>query len=339
MRHYEPKFYLPFKGFTKPIYAIPGNHDWYDALEAFSANFLQADAARTALRARVAADHGLTSTTDERINALIEEAARLRREYAVRNGLQRGPYFEVQTDRFALIMVDTGVIRGIDGDQRQWLEAALGRARGKFTMVIPGHPFFAGGRHQGEADERFATLHQLFRERQVDVVMAGDTHYLEYYKESYPTGAGERLMHHFVNGGGGAYLSIGTPLDWPRQAAVPDCAFYPRTDAVIAKLDAQTPAWKQPVWFWVKRLGAWPSSAEMMASAFEAFNRAPYYQSFFEVRVEPSAKVVRFIPYGADGRLRWRDLQIHGQVLPAGQTKDDVVEFTLPMHSAEVSKR
>jgi hypothetical protein len=34
---YESKFYLPFKGFTKPIYAIPGNHDWYDALEGFAA--------------------------------------------------------------------------------------------------------------------------------------------------------------------------------------------------------------------------------------------------------------------------------------------------------------
>jgi uncharacterized membrane protein HdeD (DUF308 family) len=31
LQDYEPNFYLPFKGFTKPIYAIPGNHDWYDA--------------------------------------------------------------------------------------------------------------------------------------------------------------------------------------------------------------------------------------------------------------------------------------------------------------------
>src|SRR5205807_8446821 len=32
MSDYEAKFYLPFKGFGKPIYAIPGNHDWYDSL-------------------------------------------------------------------------------------------------------------------------------------------------------------------------------------------------------------------------------------------------------------------------------------------------------------------
>ena len=37
-RDYEFKFYLPFKGFEKSIYAIPGNHDWYSALDGFAAN-------------------------------------------------------------------------------------------------------------------------------------------------------------------------------------------------------------------------------------------------------------------------------------------------------------
>ncbi len=51
MKDYEPKFYLPFNGFHKPIYAVPGNHDWYDALESFAANFLEPRAARPAMRA------------------------------------------------------------------------------------------------------------------------------------------------------------------------------------------------------------------------------------------------------------------------------------------------
>ena len=51
MKDYEPKFFLPFKGFNKPIYALPGNHDWYDALESFTANFFEPTAARTAMRA------------------------------------------------------------------------------------------------------------------------------------------------------------------------------------------------------------------------------------------------------------------------------------------------
>src|SRR5262249_58323793 len=101
MSDYESKFYLPFKGFSKPIYAIPGNHDWYDALEAFAANFLEADAAQVSMHARVVTDNRLTSTTEYRIDGMIHEAARLRQEYGVRTGWQRGPFFEVQTEPFA----------------------------------------------------------------------------------------------------------------------------------------------------------------------------------------------------------------------------------------------
>ena len=53
MRHYEAKFWLPFMGTSKPVYAIPGNHDWYDALEGFAATFLEPDAARVAMCARI----------------------------------------------------------------------------------------------------------------------------------------------------------------------------------------------------------------------------------------------------------------------------------------------
>lgn len=123
--------------------------------------------------------------------------------------------------------------------------------------------------------------------------MAGDTHDFEFYKEVDQVQG--RPMYHFVNGGGGAYLSVGTALAWPTQVPVADTAFYPRTDAVIAKLDSQTPLWKWPLWFWVKRLGSWPSSSEALASAFD-FNRAPFFQSFVEVRVEGAANVVRLLP-------------------------------------------
>jgi uncharacterized membrane protein HdeD (DUF308 family) len=331
LKDYEPKFYLPFKGFAKPIYAVPGNHDWYDALEAFAANFFEPEAARAALRARQAADRGLTTTTEARIEGMLHEAARLRAAYGVHTGKQRAPYFEVQTDGFALLVVDTGILRRIDDDQMEWLRGALERSRGKFKMAILGHPLFAAGYYQGEGDEPFAAIHRLLREHEVAVVMAGDTHDFEYYKEPYQTEGGHgRVMHHFVNGGGGAYLSIGTALDWPTQTPVSDCAFYPRTDAVTAKLDSQTPAWKRPLWWWVKRLRAWPSSPEGMASAFD-FNRAPSFQSFMEVRVEKSAGVVRLLLYGVNGQLTWRDLQLFGHVVAEGQDEHAFVEFQMPL--------
>jgi uncharacterized membrane protein HdeD (DUF308 family) len=355
MVDYEPKFYLPFKGFTKPIYAIPGNHDWYDALEAFAANFMEADAASASIHARVMTDNRLTTTTDKRIDEMIREASRLRQEYGVRTGWQRGPFFEMQTDRFALIAVDTGVLRRIDSDQWGWLRGALDRAQGKFVIAILGHPLFAGGRYQAEGEEPlsgewvsqevtaqvagqrprpettpFAALHRVLREHHVPVVMAGDTHYFECYREHYDAGGTTRDMYHFVNGGGGAYMSIGTPLDWPREPAVADCGFYPRTDVVIDKLDRETPVWKRPLWLWAKYLQAWPLTAEAIAGAF-LYNRAPYLQSFVEVRVENSKDQVRLIPHGAHGPLRWPELQSFGALVPRGAVDEDTVDFVIPM--------
>jgi uncharacterized membrane protein HdeD (DUF308 family) len=322
MHDYERCFYLPFRGFTKPIYAIPGNHDWYDANEGFNANFLDATSAVAAMKARREVDLRLTTTTEARMRDDVKQAEQLRRAYKIRTGLQRAPYFEVQTDRFALIAIDTGVRRGLDPDQHRWLVAALERAKGKFVFIVSGHPFYAGGADVTSGDDEFMLLRDLFREHRVDVVMAGDTHYFEYFRTpGEPT-------HHFVNGGGGAYLSIGSGLDRPATPPTPITAWYPRTDALVAKLDAETPAWKRPVWLWTRHLKGWPFTAETMSGAFD-FNAAPSFQSFCEVTVDPQRNVVTITPRGVDGPLRWRDLD--GNAKPSGQRDDDVAAFVIPM--------
>jgi uncharacterized membrane protein HdeD (DUF308 family) len=350
MRDYEANFYLPFKGFTKPIYAIPGNHDWYDALEGFAANFLTADAARTCMLSRVETDGRLTTTNERRIDRYIEEAARLRKEFGVSTGWQRGPFFEVQTDRFALIAVDTGVLKTVDSAQWAWLKASLARSRDKFTMVILGHPLYTGGRYQGDPDQLtgewpgsvrsplapggdaapFTAVHRLLRAHPVDVVMAGDMHFFEHYQEDYAAEGRTRTMHHFVNGGGGAFISVGMPFDWPRTADVPLWTHFPRTDAIIAKLDDQTPAWKWPLWLWVRDYSGWPFNGYIMSAAFD-HNKAPFFQSFVEVQVLNSKDEVRLIARGANGPLGWRDLENFRAVIPAGKAEDDPVEFIVKM--------
>jgi uncharacterized membrane protein HdeD (DUF308 family) len=350
MRDYEPNFYLPFKGFTKPIYAIPGNHDWYDALEGFAANFLEADAARTCMLSRIETDGRLTTTNEARIERYIQEAARLRKEFGVKAGLQRGPFFEVQTDRFALIAADTGVLKTLDSAQLTWFKRALERARGKFRMVLLGHPLFTGGRYQGDPTQyqgetpppegsplvengeikSFTALHRLLKEHQVEVVMAGDMHYFEHYQEKYKAAEKDRTMHHFVNGGGGAYMVVGLPFDWPSKPALPVWTYFPRKDAIIAKLDAQTPFWKMPLWLWVRDLSGWPFSGYILSAAFD-HTRAPFFQSFVEVQVRNSKGEVAFLPHGANGRLRWRELENYQALMPAGKTADDPVEFTIKM--------
>jgi uncharacterized membrane protein HdeD (DUF308 family) len=350
MRDYEPNFYLPFKGFTKPIYAIPGNHDWYDALEGFAANFLEADAARTCMLSRLTTDRRLSTTTEARIEGYIKEAARLRKEFGVSTGLQRGPFFEVQTPRFALMAVDTGVLKTVDSAQWDWLKAALARSRGKFTMVLLGHPLYTTGHYQGDVEhltgewspplrsplaqggdsEPFTAVHRLLREHQVDVVMAGDMHFFEAYQENYDARGKPRTMHHFVNGGGGAYICVGIPFDWPAEPDLPQWTYYPSKDAVIAKLDAQTPLWKMPLWLWVKHLSAWPFNGYIMSAAFD-HNKAPYFQSFVEVQVHNSKDEVRFLPHSAKGRMRWRELENYAAWMPSGKTADDYVEFIIKM--------
>jgi 3',5'-cyclic AMP phosphodiesterase CpdA len=333
MRDYEAKFWLPFKGSGKPVLAIPGNHDWYDALEAFAATFLTPEAARRAMRARIAVDSQVTTTTEQRIEELIDRAGQLRRLYGVPTGFQRAPFFQVQTRDFALLAVDTGVARRLDPAQRAWLEAALAAARGKFIVAVLGHPFYAGGHYTAEGDDEFLGLHRLLREHGVAVVMAGDTHDLEYYAEE--TGAGGRgPVHHFVNGGGGAYLSFGTALDWPAAPATAAWAFYPTTAQVTGKIRTTLPAWKAPFWWWTTYLRAWPYSVEWLSAAFDV-NVAPFFQSFLEVRVEPSSGKVRLRPHGVDGRLRWADLQASPGLRPQGAAPEDPVEWTLALGPAK----
>ena len=206
MDDYEENFFLPFKGVSKPIYAIPGNHDWFNALDAFAAVFFgcRFGPAR-AIAARVDEDLGFSSTTPGRIEQLISEAQRLADEYRLRVGLQKAPFFELQTPGFALLAMDTGVLKRLDPIQEQWVREALGRSRGKFVMALMGHPVFAAGADQTAGYEEFARLRGLLQEHRVPLVMAGDTHDFEYYREDNVGASGTGYTtHHFVNGGGGA---------------------------------------------------------------------------------------------------------------------------------------
>ncbi|MFL6467897.1 MAG: DUF308 domain-containing protein [Pyrinomonadaceae bacterium] len=331
MKDYERNFYLPFKGFEKPIYAIPGNHDWFDSDEGFNANFLDRESAILTLKARLAEDLKTDIiSTDQRFEEITAEAKRLRDWYGIRNGTQRAPFFEMHRAGFSLIAVDTGIMRTIDSKEREWLEAALQRAGNNFKLVVLGHPFYVAGIDTAENDAEFAGLREMLRRYKVDVAMAGDTHDFEFYKEKYSADDGEREMLHFVNGGGGAYLSIGTAAAFPEKPFTQNFAFYPRTDELEAKIVNEAPYWKMPFLWWMQYLGGYPFDSEMVSGAFD-FNRAPFFQSFLEVSVEPSQNRVRFILYGANGQLRWRDIQVGEHIKPPDKSDDDPVEFIAPM--------
>jgi hypothetical protein len=177
-------------------------------------------------------------------------------------------------------------------------------------------------------DEAFLHLKQRLTRHGVAIVMAGDTHDLEYYAE--PGTATSAAVHHFVNGGGGAYLSFGTALDWPSPPPTTDWAHYPDRQAVTAKIEAMTPWWKRPAWWWTKAFSAWPFTTEWLSAAFD-YNVAPFFQSFVEVRVERSTNRLRLIPYGVNGRLRWREIAASERLRANGLAEGALVEWAVPM--------
>jgi len=332
MRDYETRFWLPFKGVSKPVYAIPGNHDWYDALEGFVATFFRPEAARAAMRARIAADEGLSSTTNARIEEFIEKAAFLRREYGVATGFQQAPFFQVQTPAFALVAVDTGVLRRVDDEELKWLRAVLDASRGKMVMAVLGHPLLAGGHDVANGDEGFMVVRNVLREYGVPVVMAGDTHDLEYYLELMDGPSGPVTVHHWVNGGGGAYLSFGTSLAWPAEPVTPQWAYYPSRHDVVEKIRVNTPLWKRPAWFWTLNLGAWPSSPEWLSAMFD-YNVAPFFQSFVVVTVDPVGRTLTLRPWGIRGPLTWKDFDRSAGAMPSGTSLDQAVEWVVEVTS------
>jgi len=329
LKDYEKKFWMPFKGVEKPVYAIPGNHDWYDALDGFTATFFEPAAAKKAMRARIHADLDISSTTDKKIDEMVAKTEKWRTEYSVPTGFQKAPFFQVSNGNFVLIAIETGVERQIDTLQMTWLQNVLEASKGKFVMVLLGHPFYAIGEYQGKMNPKFEALHQLLRKHKVQVAMAGDTHDLEYYLETSQNNDGH-TMHHFVNGGGGAYLSIGAAMADPKMMPTKDFAFYPSHDPLVKKIDELTAWYKYPAWWYTKKFNGWPVSPEWLSAAFD-YNEAPFFQSFLEIKVERSQKRLRLIPYSNKGRLRWSDITATPLLGKNALKPVEWVEWVVPM--------
>ncbi|HEY3402744.1 MAG TPA: metallophosphoesterase [Ohtaekwangia sp.] len=329
LKDYERKFWMPFQGIQKPVYAIPGNHDWYDALDGFVATFYEPEAARKAIMARVKADMKITTTTASSIDQMIDQTNEWRNEYRVPTGFQTAPYFQVSTNDFVLIGVETGMLRQIDSLQLNWIKNVLDASRGKFVMVLLGHPFYAIGEYQGSLNPSFDSLHAMLRKYNVPLTMGGDTHDLEYYQEP-AEGPGTTVTHNFVNGGGGAYLSLGAALAAPESMPTKEFAYFPSRDPMVAKIEKNTAWYKVPAWWWTIRLGGWPFSAEWLSAMFD-HNVSPFFQSFMEVRVERSKNRVVLIPYSNKGRIKWSELTSTPGARPAGAKDSDFAEWHIDM--------
>jgi hypothetical protein len=223
INEYVNGFYLPFREYDAPIYAIPGNHDWYDGLSGFMFHFCDAEPLATVRFSRLSYRPGelvtravwrAASRPDrEALAPWVEERRRLSlsREgvpaprHVPPRPVQPAPYFAIQLDGLLLVAIDSGVAGELDAEQGAWLRRMSARPGPK--VLLTGKPIWVNNEyHPGEiAWGEAQTVDDIVRAPQHGYVAAigGDVHNYQ----RYPVRVGARTIQYVVSGGGGAYLS------------------------------------------------------------------------------------------------------------------------------------
>jgi hypothetical protein len=196
---YRDKFFRPYKDYDAPIYAVPGNHDWYDGLGGFMRVFCDAPP----LKPRP--DRGLRGllwrkpeTIDEQ---RLEEARKLRDQTSQRVA-QPGPYWAIETGSLLVVGVDTGIRGQIDAQQTEWLRRTSLDPRPK--ILVTGKPIYTRNDYKPSPLEGGGTIDDIIRapEHRYVAAIGGDVHNYQ----RYPVKVGDRVIQYIVSGGGGAFM-------------------------------------------------------------------------------------------------------------------------------------
>lgn len=213
VNEYVDKHYLPYEGYDRPIYAIPGNHDWYDNLDGFMWHFCAAEQVplnryRLRFADRMARILWRKSTRPDRAKL----SAWRHRRPGWRDGpprpLQPGPYFAIDTGPLLIVCIDPGVANEIDREQGEWLLRMSRRDKPK--ILVTGKPLIVDYDYEpttikwGVPHDEHGTVDLVVRDPAFGYVAAigGDVHNYQ----RYPVPVGDRTVQYVVNGGGGAYL-------------------------------------------------------------------------------------------------------------------------------------
>ncbi len=206
---YDAKFYAPYEDYQSPIYALPGNHDWYDGLVGFMHHLCGAEVSD------LPATQGRPSSLKERLRRLLWRRparrgreglpARRRTEEGRRSG-QSSPYFAIDTGPLLLVGIDTGMGGPIDREQGGWLRR-VSREVDKPKILLTGKPLYVDGEHHPYPIEDGGTVDEVVRDPAHGYVAAigGDIH--NYQRYSVRVDGRDAPLHYIVSGGGGAYMS------------------------------------------------------------------------------------------------------------------------------------
>ncbi|MGW3647130.1 metallophosphoesterase family protein [Streptomyces sp. NPDC000878] len=202
---YNTKFFRPYQDYPAPIYAIPGNHDWYEDLNGFMRVFCDAPPLPADPAPRPLTRAWLRSLLWHRPSAVDEqrlaEASKLRSAPA-QQAAQPGPYWAIDAGPVRIIGIDTGLLGTLDAEQGRWLrEVSAGPVP---KILITGSPLYVDGEHHPCPIEGGGTVDDLVREPERNFVAAigGDIHNYQ----RYPVSAHGRTVQYVVSGGGGAFM-------------------------------------------------------------------------------------------------------------------------------------
>jgi hypothetical protein len=205
---YAYKFCWPYRHYPRPIYALPGNHDWYDGLRGFMAYFCGQTSAPPRLRRSLFSRAGLRDRLwleeSEPDDVVKRQFLQTLRQESSQQALLPGPYYRISTGRLDLIAIDTGIDGTIDAAQGDWLRQISRGAKPK--VLLTGKPIYVNGRHHPCLIDRGrqGTVDDIIRNPAHRYVAAigGDVHNYQ----RYPIQIGSRTIQYLVSGGGGAYM-------------------------------------------------------------------------------------------------------------------------------------
>lgn len=200
---YRRNFYSAYRDYTKPIYAVPGNHDWDDGgLHGFMFHFCgRDDEPPGILRAVPALLRPVWRRPAAPEPATAE--ARAARRAAVPQPLQPGPYFALDAGPVLVLGADLGLRGSLDRDQADWLRR-LARADPRPKVLVAGKPVWYEGKYGPPPVEGGGTLDDIVREpaHGFVAVVSGEIH--NYQRYPVPVEGG-RTIQYVVAGGGGAF--------------------------------------------------------------------------------------------------------------------------------------
>ncbi|MFJ4923511.1 metallophosphoesterase family protein [Streptomyces sp. NPDC088725] len=231
---YDTKFFRPYKDYDAPIYAVPGNHDWYDGITGFMRVFCDAPALPPTARPTPLSAAWWRTLLWKKPEVPDEQrlaAARKMRSAPAQQATQPAPYWAIDSGPLRIIGIDTGLLGTIDKAQGEWLRRVSRGPRPK--ILVTGSPLYVDGEHHPCAIEGGGTVDEIVRDPECHYVAAigGDIHNYQHY----PVDVEGRRIEYVVAGGGGAFMHATHTIPRIATAGVTEETFrcYPlRSDSL-----------------------------------------------------------------------------------------------------------